>query len=79
MDLGIFDSETCGGFCGGFPPMENRLKIGHQNFTTFFTQKFTISKEICHLVLTFGAISYFASSPEIFCEYVFRICLGIWY
>ena len=33
----------------------NRLKVCHQLFTTFF--KFAISKEICHLVLTLGAIS----------------------
>ena len=36
---------------------QKRLKIGHQNFTTFFAQNFTRSKEICHLVLTLGAIS----------------------
>ena len=28
----------------------------HQNFTTLFTLKFTISKEICHLEPTLGAI-----------------------
>ena len=33
-------------------PQENRLKICHQNFTTFFTLKLTRSTEICHLALT---------------------------
>ena len=32
-------------------------KISHQIFTTFFTMQFMISKEICHPVLTPGAIS----------------------
>ena len=36
----------------------NSLKICHQNFTTIFTLKFTGSKEVCHLVLTLGAISH---------------------
>ena len=38
-------------------PSKYSLGICHQNFTTFFTMQFTISKEICHLVLTLGAIS----------------------
>ena len=37
--------------------LENRLRNCHRNFTTFFTQKFTRSKEICHLAITLGAIS----------------------
>ena len=40
-----------------FPTPENSLKTSHQNFTTFCTLKFTINKEICHLVFTLGAIS----------------------
>ena len=37
-----------------FAPWKNSLKMWHQNFTTFFTLKITMSKEICHLVLTLG-------------------------
>ena len=40
-----------------FFPRKKSLKICHQNFTTFFTLKFTITKELCHLVLPLGAIS----------------------
>ena len=36
---------------------KSSLKNCRQNFTTFFTLKFAISKEICRLVLTLGAIS----------------------
>ena len=36
---------------------KNRLKLCHRNFTILFTQKFTRSKEIRHLMLTLGAIS----------------------
>ena len=40
-----------------FLPANIVLKFCHQNFTTFFTMQFTISKEICHQVVTLGAIS----------------------
>ena len=40
-----------------FSPGKKKLNICHLNFTTFFTQKFTRSKDICHLVLTLGGIS----------------------
>ena len=33
------------------------LKSSHQNLSTFFTLKFRMSYEICHLVLTLGTIS----------------------
>ena len=36
---------------------KNSLRISHQNFTTLFTLQFAISKEMCRLVLTLGAIS----------------------
>ena len=36
---------------------EKELKVCHPNFTTIFTLKFTISKEICHLATTLGTIS----------------------
>ena len=38
-------------------PWKHRLKICHRKFITFFTQKFTRSKDIYHLVLTLGPIS----------------------
>ena len=44
-------------FSGQFSPGKIDRKFLHQNFTTFFTLKFTMTKEICHLVLTLGAIS----------------------
>ena len=44
-------------FMGGNVAGKTPLKICHQIFTTFFTLKFAMIKEICHLVLTLGAIS----------------------
>ena len=58
----------------------NSLKICHQNFTTFFTRKFTITKEICHLVLTLGAISRKSlrkQFPELFVQTVLRVCVKL--
>ena len=55
MKLEVSENEWCGGFFSGRISwqflLENSLKICHQNFTTFFTLKFTISQEICHLAL----------------------------
>ena len=50
MKLKVFEGEVRGGFFGGkfflsIFPKENRLKICHQNFTTFFTLKFPITKQ----------------------------------
>ena len=51
-------------------PRKNSLNICHQNFTTFFTLKFTLTTEICHLVLALGAISRNEASQirETLCE-----------
>ena len=65
MKFENFAGRICGGFLGGklscqFSPRENRLgglKICHRSFTTLFTQKFTRSKDISHLVPSLGAIS----------------------
>ena len=70
MKFEVFEGEVCGGFFGGkfflsIFPRKNSLEICHRNFTTFFTLKFRMTKEICHLVLTLGAISrnkFFQSS-----------------
>ena len=61
MSFEVFEGEPCGGFfCGNLFvtifPRKNSLNISSQNITTFFTLKFAISKETCHLVLTLGAI-----------------------
>ena len=55
MKFEAFEDETRGGCFGGniflsIFARKNSLKIGHQNFITFFILKFTVSKEICHLV-----------------------------
>ena len=62
-NLKVSEGETCGGFFGGNHFLSSSakkkysLEICHQIFTTFFTLRFAISKEICHLVLILGAMS----------------------
>ena len=65
MKFEVSEGEVCGGFFGGniilsIFPKKNSLQFCHQYspiLTTFFTLKLTITKDICHLVLTLGAIS----------------------
>ena len=58
MKFEFFEDETCGGFfeffACQFSPAEIVFSVCHQIFMTFFTLKFAISKEICHLALILG-------------------------
>ena len=91
MNFDVSQGDRCGGFFGGknscrFSPSKSSLKICHQNFTTFFTMWFTISKEICHLVLTLGAMScdisegkwefFVQTVSELVCTNYAFICVG---
>ena len=55
MKFEVFEGETCIGLFGGslfLSIFARKTSLEHHYFTTFFTLKFAMGKDICHLVLT---------------------------